>query len=71
MRRSTLRRRCAHLACYEMVIFAFGLRGLIRNVLQLVSSGCVRHGPADSKQDGDTVRNSDRKAFDSLVDGRN
>lgn len=54
-----------------MVIFAFGLRSLIRDVLQLVNSGCVRHGRADPKQDGDTVRNNDRKAVDSLVDGRN
>lgn len=46
MRHPTVRRRCTHLACDQMVIFAFILRDLVGNVLQLMDSVCVRHGRA-------------------------
>lgn len=55
-----------------MVIFAFGLRGLVRNILQLVDSVCVRHGPAGFQARlMAEFRDGDKKAFDSLADGRN
>lgn len=58
-----------------MVIFAFGLRGLVRNILQLVDSVRVRHGPTGFQarwwQSFVMATRSDKKAFDSLADGRN